>query len=178
VDGTGFTSGSYVEWNGVKHPGTVQSATRIVAYVAATDVASGGTAQVTVATPGLPNSNAQTFTVTGAGAATTTTTTSPTTSPPTTTTASAAPTVSALSPTSVKAGSTAFNIAVDGSHFTSGSVVQWNGVNCPGTVQSGTRIVAYVSPADVSAAGTDRVTVYTPGAGTSNAATFTVLPKS
>jgi chitinase len=86
----------------------------------------------------------------------------------------AAPTVAALSPATMAAGGTAFNIAVDGTNFTSASVVQWNGKACPGKVQGTTRIVAYVSTADVAAAGTAAVTVATPGVAASAPLAFVV----
>jgi hypothetical protein len=84
------------------------------------------------------------------------------------------PKLSEIAPATSVAGGAAFSITVDGTNFTSGSVVQWNGAACTSTVKSATSIVADVTAADIAAAGTASVTVTTPGAAVSNAETFTV----
>jgi hypothetical protein len=84
------------------------------------------------------------------------------------------PTLSAIAPATSVAGGAAFSITVDGTNFTSASVVEWNGVALTGTVQSATSITASVPAADIASAGTASVTVATPGAAVSNAETFTV----
>jgi YVTN family beta-propeller protein len=66
VNGTGFISGSVVRWNGSDRTTTYVSPTQITASVPAADIASAGTASVTVFNPGPGGgeSNAQAFTVT------------------------------------------------------------------------------------------------------------------
>lgn len=52
VTGTGFVAASSVRWNGSPRPTTLVSSTKLTAAIAAGDVASAGTAQVTVFNPG------------------------------------------------------------------------------------------------------------------------------
>lgn len=65
VGGTGFVRGSTVSWNGSERATVFASATELVAYVPASDLAAAGSAQVTVASPapGGGASGAATFTV-------------------------------------------------------------------------------------------------------------------
>jgi trimeric autotransporter adhesin len=51
VDGSGFVADSQVQWNGSPRPTVFASATQLVAAIAAADVASAGSAAVTVANP-------------------------------------------------------------------------------------------------------------------------------
>ena len=65
VNGSNFINGSTVRWNGVNRVTTYTSATQLTAAIPATDVATAGTAQVTVFNP-LPGgglSASQTFTI-------------------------------------------------------------------------------------------------------------------
>ena len=66
VTGTGFISDSVVRWNGGNRTTTFVSSTQLEASISASDVASAGTAQITVfkPSPGGGISNALTFTVT------------------------------------------------------------------------------------------------------------------
>lgn len=67
VNGTGFVSGtSTVRWNGSNRTTTFVSATQLTATVLAADIASAGTAAITVAN-GVAVSNGQTFTIDPAG---------------------------------------------------------------------------------------------------------------
>jgi hypothetical protein len=68
--GSNFISGSSVRWNGSSRTTTFISSTQLTAAISANDVASAGTAQVTVfnPTPGGGTSTAQTFTITAAEA--------------------------------------------------------------------------------------------------------------
>ena len=84
------------------------------------------------------------------------------------------PTVSALSPTEVSAGSGAFTLTVTGTEFSPSAVANWNGTPLPTTVSSSTQLTASVSAADVASGGTVSITVTNPGIATSGAATFTV----
>jgi hypothetical protein len=67
VDGQGFLPASEVRWNGVARATSFVNATRLTASIAAADVASAGTASVTVSnpSPGGGPSNALTFTIGG-----------------------------------------------------------------------------------------------------------------
>lgn len=63
--GTGYVSGSVIEWKGVKLTTTYVSSTMLTATVPAADIKTAGTASVTVfnKTPGGRTSNAKTFTI-------------------------------------------------------------------------------------------------------------------
>jgi len=65
VNGSNFVTGAVVRWNGANRTTTFVSATQLTAAIAAADIVTGGTAQVTVfnPTPGGGVSNAQTFTI-------------------------------------------------------------------------------------------------------------------
>jgi hypothetical protein len=69
VTGSGFVNGAVVRWNGSDRATTFASATQLTAAIPATDMATAGTANVTVfnPAPGGGASNAQTFTVTQSG---------------------------------------------------------------------------------------------------------------
>ena len=65
VNGEGFVEGSVVRWNGAARPTTYHSATRLSATIAAADIATAGTASVTVFNPepGGGTSNSKLFTI-------------------------------------------------------------------------------------------------------------------
>jgi len=153
--GSNFVSSSVVRWNGSNRTTTYVSPTQLSASIPASDVASAGTATVTVfnPTPGGGTSGGQTFTVNNPAPATT-----------------------AISPTFVPPGNPAFTLTVTGSNFVNGSTVQWNGASRTTTYVSATQLTASIPASDVAAAGTADVTVVNaaPGGGTSNAQTFTI----
>jgi YD repeat-containing protein len=157
VTGTNFVSGSVVRWNGSDRTTTFSSNTQLTAQIAATDVSTAGTAQVTVftPTPGGGTSGAQTFTINNP-----------------------APTQSSISPSTAAAGSPAFTLTVTGTNFVSSSVVRWNGSNRSTTMIDSTKLTAQINAADVAAAGTAQVTVFTPapGGGTSASSPFRISP--
>ncbi len=86
------------------------------------------------------------------------------------------PVLTGISPSSAAAGSLGFTLTASGSGFINGSVVRWNGADRPTSFVSATQLTAIVAAADVVAAGTAQVTVFTPapGGGTSGAQTFTI----
>ncbi len=65
VNGTNFVNGSTVRWNGTDRTTTYVNSTQLTASILAADIATAGTASVTVftGTPGGGTSNAQTFTI-------------------------------------------------------------------------------------------------------------------
>jgi hypothetical protein len=158
VNGSSFVNGSTVQWNGTSRSTTYVSATQLTAAITAADIATTGSASVTVFTPapGGGTSNAQTFTIS-----------SPTNPVPATT---------GLSPASTTAGGAAFTLTINGSSFVNGSTVQWNGTSRSTTYVSATQLTAAITAADIATAGSASVTVFTPapGGGTSNAQTFTI----
>ncbi|UPT75285.1 MAG: IPT/TIG domain-containing protein [Elusimicrobiota bacterium] len=164
VDGANYVSGASVRFNGATRTGTLQGTTRLIVYIPASDVVAPATVTITVVNPGPGGgpSNARTFVVTGSSA--------PSGG------ANAVPSISALSPSSRPPGGGAFNLTVDGAGFASGASVRWNGLNRPGTLQGSSRLIVYIPPSDVAAAGTAEVRVFNPapGGGLSNALTFTI----
>jgi hypothetical protein len=157
VNGTGFVNGSVVKWNGVNHTTTFGSDTHLMAAITAADIATAGTAAVTVfnPTPGGGTSNPQTFTKG---------------TPP-------VPAISSITPATRTAGGAAFTLTVNGSRFINGSTVKWNGVDRTTHFVSATQLTASITDLDIAAAGTATVTVFTSDlsyGGTSNAKTLTI----
>ncbi len=87
----------------------------------------------------------------------------------------ATPYINSLSPTSRVANSGAFTLTVNGSNFSSGSVIQWNGSNRTTTFVSATQLTASIPGTDIASSGTAAITVAT-GTAVSNSQTFTIDP--
>ncbi|HKQ73511.1 MAG TPA: IPT/TIG domain-containing protein [Blastocatellia bacterium] len=158
VNGSSFVNGAVVNWNGSPRPTTFTSATELVAQIPATDIASVGVASVTVVNPapGGGVSNALPFTISDQP--------------------NPVPAITALNPSSAFVGDDPFTLAVTGSGFIAGSVVQWNGSARPTTVVSATELRADIPSTDLQTAGDVQITVFNPapGGGLSNALIFTV----
>jgi hypothetical protein len=160
VNGTSFVAGSVVRWNGSDRTTTYANNTRLTASITAADIATAGSASVTVfnPAPGGGASNAATFSIKGQ------------TPPP------PAPTITGLNPSSAIADGAGFALTVNGTSFVAGSVVRWNGSDRTTTYVNNTRLTASITAADIATAGSTSVTVFNPapGGGTSNAATFSI----
>jgi hypothetical protein len=91
-----------------------------------------------------------------------------------------APSMTALSPSTVTAGVNAFTLTVTGSNFVSPSTVEWGGNPLPTEFVSSSELQAQVSASDVAAANTVVINVVTPspGGGTSPALIFGIVPAS
>jgi uncharacterized protein (TIGR03437 family) len=87
------------------------------------------------------------------------------------------PTITALNPATAFAGDVSFTLGVIGTNFVNGAVVRWGSTNLVTTFQSPTLLTAAVPAALIASAGTASITVVnpTPGGGTSNALTFSIL---
>ena len=163
VTGSGFVSGSVVQWNGAALTTTFVGATQLTAAVPASDIASVGVAQVTVTNPGVGTSNALPFTIQASAGNLS---------------------ITSLSPSSATAGGGAFTLTVNGSGFSPslnslqgpvpGSVVQWNGAALQTTFISSTQLTAAVPAGDLASAGTAQVSVANGASTTSNALPFTI----
>jgi hypothetical protein len=155
VTGTNFVAGSVVRWNGAARTTTYVSATQLTAAIPATDVATAGTATITVfnPTPGGGTSNPQTFTI-----------------------LNPVPTITSLSPPSATVGGAEFTLTVTGTNFVPSSVVRWNGADRATTYVSATQLKATIPATDLLTAGTAQVTVFNPppGGGTSNSMSVVV----
>src|SRR5215470_2329096 len=144
VTGANFATSSVLQWNGANRPTTFIRNTQLQAGIAASDIASPATAQVSVSTPpsaGGGTSGSLAFTVT---------------------TPSPAPTLTSVSPVSVPASGSGFTLTATGSNFTSASVVRVNGADRPTTFVSGTQLTATIPAGDISTAGSLAITVFTP----------------
>ena len=108
VTGTNFVNTSAIRWNGSPRTTTFVSGTQLTALIPATDVATAGTASVSVQNPapGGGISNAQTFTINNP-----------------------VPAVTSVSPNSAIAGAAAQTVTINGTGFVAGSKVQWNGAD-------------------------------------------------
>lgn len=87
------------------------------------------------------------------------------------------PAVTNLSPSTITVGMAGFTLTVTGRNFAAGSVVRWNGADRTTNYVSATQLTASITAADIAAAGTASVNVFTPapGGGLSNVANVTVL---
>jgi hypothetical protein len=156
VNGSNFVSGSLVQVNGSNRTTTFVSGTQLTAAIPASDLATGALLSITVFTPapGGGTSTAVTFTVNNP-----------------------APSISSISPNPVLALGGSFTLTVSGSGFVNGSVVQFDGSPRPTTFVSPTQVTAQISSHDIIAVGQHAITVFnpTPGGGTSNSSTLTVV---
>jgi uncharacterized protein (TIGR03437 family) len=160
ANGSNFVSTSKVRWNGQDLVTAFTSSTVLTAQVPAELVASAGTAQVTVftPTPGGGTSAARTFTITQGN--------NPT------------PSITAISPPAVPAGSPGFTLMITGTNFISGSQVRIGNNTRVTTVVSSTQLTATILASDLTTVGDQTITVVnpTPGGGTSNAVVLKVAP--
>lgn len=77
----------------------------------------------------------------------------------------AMPTISQLSPSSAAAGSGQFQLEVEGSNFTSGSVINFNGAAQATTVTGSSKVEAMIPASAIMNTATVPVTVTNPGPG-------------
>jgi trimeric autotransporter adhesin len=165
--GTVFTSDSVVNWNGAPRATTFVSGTALTAAITYADIASLGTANVTVSNS-VTTSNALTFTMTA-----------PSSLP--------VPAITSLVPASAAAGGPAFTLSVNGNSLLPCSAVQWSGSGRITTFIGVNGLTAAIGIADIASVGSVPVTVATPApagcmpsssvtcGGTSSASTFTVF---
>jgi hypothetical protein len=159
VDGINFVSGATVLWNGSARPTMFENTTTLSVSLTAGDIASAGTAQISVRNP-QPNggtSNAFIFTITAA--------------------VNAIPALSSVSPSPIFAGSATTTITATGSNIAGSSVVQWNGGNQATTFLSTTQLQASILYLSILSPGTANVDVFNfpPGGGASNIVSVPVI---
>lgn len=75
------------------------------------------------------------------------------------------PVASTLAPASVSTGGPNFVLTVNGSHFTRGAVVTWNGQNRTTIWVSATKLLVDIPAADIATAKTAKIVVVNPGPG-------------
>ncbi|HEV3307081.1 MAG TPA: FG-GAP-like repeat-containing protein [Candidatus Sulfotelmatobacter sp.] len=159
VNGTGFVPTSAVTFSLFEQPTTYVSSTKLTAEIPAGSIAQAGASTyvwVTNPAPGGGQSNLVTFAL-----------------------SDGVPSITSLSPPSVTAGSFSFTLTINGTGFGQASLY-WNGTllegggpSAPNQLQVGIPYTLIASP------GTVQITVVNapPGGGTSNTATFTILPQ-
>lgn len=157
VNGTGFVRASVIAFGGIQLVTTFISATRLTAVVASDLIARDATPGVVVINPD-PNGDASvsaTFTIAA---------------PP------GVPTITSLSPASVAVGAPAYTLTVNGTNFTGGSTITFNGTTLMTTFVSATHLTAMVPTSAVATAGTAQVAVGTPppGGGTASAVPYII----
>jgi subtilisin len=89
---------------------------------------------------------------------------------PTVTVLPGPPVISSLSPAGAPVGGAAFSLTLDGSGFTSASVVRWNGANRVTTFTSSSRVRASIPASDLAVIGTAQVTVFDSATGLTSVA--------
>ena len=141
VTGSGFAPKSVVHWNGAERPTTFVDAGRITAAIAAADIATPGTAAITVVSP-APGGGTSTALTLAIG--------------------NPVPTVSAVTPNAVTAGGSSFTLTVTGANFVSGSVVRWNGTDRATTFVNASQLTAVIPAADIATSGVAQVAVFSP----------------
>ena len=152
VNGTGFTSGTTVNWNSTALTTTFVSATQLTAAVPAGLIAQPGTASITASTASQL-SNALTFTI----------------APP-------IPVITSISPSSVSAAGPGFTLTVTGMGFVNGATVSFNASGLTTTFVTPTQLTAAIPANLIAQPGMAQITVSNPAGGPSNAVTLTIVP--
>ncbi len=161
VNGSNFTATDTVTWNGEFRTstfvpcmmGAVPPCQKITAQITSSDVASVGTAAVSVLDTGtgIIAAPSVVFTITGGN--------------------NPAPGALAFSPTSAIAGGPDFELVIGGSNFVPASTATFNGAPLAVAFIGSNQLDAWVSAADIASAGVATVTITNPapGGGTSHA---------
>ncbi|MDH4055272.1 MAG: hypothetical protein OEV58_07830 [Gammaproteobacteria bacterium] len=164
LTGTDFMPATEVRWNGNSRPTTFVSSTQLRATIAASDISTAGSAEVTAFTqaPGGGSSAAQIFTVQPAVSS------------------NPVPIVTSLNPNAATEGGSSFVLTVSGLNFLPNSVVRWNGSDRATTFVSPSVLSAAINAADIAAPGAASVAVFTPapGGGLSGGQAFTIQPSA
>jgi hypothetical protein len=177
ANGSGFTTGALILWNGTALTTTLVSANQLTAPVPASDLAAAGTVKVSVQIPGSAQSatsnvnNTTTTEVSNIVLFTINTAPGPS---PSIASLSASTTLAASTPYCSSQG---FTLTVNGTNFTSDAVVNWNGAAQTTTFVSATRLTAPISAVQTAFPGTATVTV-TNSIGTSATLPFTLSTPS
>jgi outer membrane protein assembly factor BamB len=154
--GTGFTTSSTVDWNGVALKTSYVSDTSLTAVVPASDLLTVGTASVTVsnASAGGASSSVVSFAIAS----------------------ETSPTIASLAPSTTVARSTGLVLIVNGINFGPAATVLWNGHALPTAFQSSTELRAAVTPDLLATPGSAVVSVANDASsgGTSNTSSFTI----
>jgi hypothetical protein len=146
VNGSGFVPGSLVRWNGSPRQTSFVTDAQLTAQITASDIASIGTATITVfnSTPG------------GGGQMGLTSLRLPSDQRP------ASGDHQHHTPTTVNSGGQGFTLAVEGNNFTPTSVVQFNSDTRPTRFISANQLTADITEADILIGGSATINVFKP----------------
>jgi trimeric autotransporter adhesin len=153
VEGSGFAPGAVVQLNGIALVTSFVTAAELNAQVSAAQVNAAGPLSIVVSNPGGALSNKFELDVVSA------------------------PSINAITPTTVAAGSASFTLTVEGSGFAPGAAMELNGIPLATTAASIVQLRALVPSAQVAKVGALSVTIVNPGPPpqTSNAETLKVV---
>ncbi|MBS1786429.1 MAG: NF038122 family metalloprotease [Acidobacteria bacterium] len=156
VQGDNFRTNSVVKWNGSDRQTMFFNGNQLTAQIMAADVASAGTARVTVSNPGGGESEAIVFTITANNPV---------------------PVIARLTPDTAATGTQPVTIRVIGTDFNSQSVVRLNGQNRTTAFVNSTQLEVTIPASDLSPIGLKPLTVANPapGGGISNEANLSVI---
>ena len=154
VNGSNFVFGSVVHFNGSARTTSFFGANQLMAQISAADIQTAGSFPITVvnAGPGGGTSGQINLVVNSAPL----------------------PVLNSISPTTKTVGDVAFSLTVNGQNFVGSSVVRFNGSDRTTTFVNSNQLTAQISAADMQAAGSYPITVFTPSVGTSSAINLTV----
>src|SRR5262245_25350172 len=160
VFGRNFVGGSVVQWNKANRTTKMVNSGQLEAEIKDTDIAFAGSADIAVFNPppGGGFSSVLVFTIVQG------------------------PTITSIKPASALAGETSFLLTVNGTNFVApdassgagGSKIQWEGAQRNTNFVSRAQLTTLIPAADIATARPVAVTVFTPGLGTTTAATFTI----
>lgn len=174
ANGAGFVTGAIILWNGTALNTTLVSSSQVTAPVPASLLVNPGTVQIAIQIPGsaTAGTNINSTTTTEISNLVLFTISPPPGTPPAIVSLSASTTSAASSPYCSSQG---FTLTVNGTNFTSDSLVNWNGVALPKstTTFTPTLLTAVVPATDAAFPGTASVTV-TNSIGTSSSLPFTL----
>ena len=144
VNGSNFNAGSVVRVNTQNRVTSYVSATQLQAQILASDIATAGSANISVfnPAPGGGTSSAITLVINNA-----------------------LPVITGISPATAIVGGSAFTLTVSGTGFISGSIIRFNNADRTTTFVSSTQLTTQIAAADIAATGTANITVFTPTPG-------------
>jgi hypothetical protein len=159
VRGSAFIPESVVTWNGIDKTSTYSSSRLLTTKIERADIASEGTASVTVSNEAGGGGTSNTMSVTISGRR------------------NPVPRISSLSPRYTLTGRGELSVLVRGNNFVQGSKVRWNRSDRTTTYISSTMLRVRIRGTDIMRPSSNSITVYnpSPGGGTSNQYPFSVV---
>ncbi len=139
VSGSGFVTGAAIRWDGVALETAFLDSTRLKAIVPASWIIGGGAAEVSVSNPDGLTSEVSSFQV-----------------------LEAKPRIAGVAPGTLAAGVSGLVLAVDGSGYLPGTILQWDGVPLETTFVDPTRLTAQVPADRMLNSGSARLTAVNP----------------